>query len=128
MLIARVSLLILLALVANCYAEAQFDFGYSGQHYFRSALPASSLNDDGSKRESVENRVRINKLQLAFCFKPLLNSFSSQVFFHHTHRYNGNNDLYFHVYLINNLYNVDGCFENLLTIKGTSTSFTAGHQ
>ena len=76
MLIAKVSLLVVLGFVANCHAEAQFDYGYPGQHYFRSGLPASSL-DDGTKKESVENRFFFTTLTVTMATTTYTSTFTT---------------------------------------------------
>ena len=53
----QVSLLVVLGFVSNCHAEAQYNFGYPGQYYFRSGFPAPSLIESFESQQGQENRA-----------------------------------------------------------------------
>ena len=76
MLIVKVSLLLVIGFVGYCHAEAQFNFGYPGQHHFRTGLPLSSLTE-GNQRESVENRLFFTTLTVTIATTTFTSTFTS---------------------------------------------------
>ena len=77
MLIVKVSLLVVLGFASNCYAEAQFNFGYPGQHQFRAGLPLASLTDGYKREESVENRFFFTTLTVTMATSTYTSTFTT---------------------------------------------------